>query len=166
MKTIFLILLITGITFSECNNSDLTPTITLSPSSFVVPSTNHSRSLRMYVRISEILDFPTNGVITLKIEKDSRFTFSFNQTLTNLGSTVLQNSIWTFDDTDPMYWVWSTSNIINGLNSSTFGVQGVFNTEGTSGTKVFTVILEPGSGGEVNITNNSNSEQIDYFTNQ
>ena len=120
----------------------------------------------MYVRISEILDFPTNGVITLKIEKDSRFTFSFNQTLTNLGSTVLQNSIWTFDDTDPMYWVWSTSNIINGLNSSTFGVQGVFNTEGTSGTKVFTVILEPGSGGEVNITNNSNSEQIDYFTNQ
>ncbi len=103
---------------------DLTPTISLSPSSFVVSASNPNRQLRMFVRLSEILNQPTNGTtITIQIVKDNRFTFTYNPALTSLGTTTLENTDWTFDNSNPVFWIWRTNKVIPGLNSTTFGLQ-------------------------------------------
>ncbi|MBK6478056.1 MAG: carboxypeptidase regulatory-like domain-containing protein [Saprospiraceae bacterium] len=106
---------------------DLTPTISLSPSSFVVSASNPNRQLRMFVRLSEILNQPTNGTtITIQIVKDNRFTFTYNPALTSLGTTTLENTDWTFDNSNPVFWIWRTNKVIPGLNSTTFWITGKF----------------------------------------
>jgi hypothetical protein len=142
---------------------DLTPNITASPNVL-----HGATTYNVTVAISEINNVATQGLITIYIPKDSRITFSFNQSLSTIGAspaTPLNNSIWTYDGTNAFYHIFTTSNVIAAQNFSTFGFVATFNPGNSRGTFPMTATIISGSGKENNTTNNNDSEILDYFPN-
>jgi hypothetical protein len=140
---------------------DLTPNITVSPNVMHGPT-----NFNVTVRVTELLGNQTNGsVITVRIPRDPRVSFTYNPALTTIGFTTVNNSVWTYDGTDPFFHIFRTNSIIAGNTFSTFGFQAVFDPGASQGKYNMTSSLQGGSGGETNTGNNQDAEVIDYFIN-
>ena len=107
----------------------------------------------------------TNGTITVRIPKDSRVTFTYNSALTTVGFASVNNSVWTYNGTNPFFHLFTTTSVITAGGSSTFGFVGSFNPLNTNGKYTMTSTISSGSGAERKTTNNNDSESIDYFHN-
>ena len=139
---------------------DITPVITFLPT-----SVNGPTEMVFTIKTQELLDVPTNGLITLILPKDDRLTFTWEQSLTAIGPFALENQIWTYDGSNPSFHIWTTTEVIDALGSSTFGFNAVYDPENTTGEVPFTVTIVTGSGSEVNFDNNIDAETLDYFSN-
>ena len=140
---------------------DLTPVITLIPNVMVGPT-----NFEVWVQCIELLAKNTSGTITLRVPKDSRWTLtSWNTGLTTLpvsGKSV-QNGVWTLDSTsDPNTLIFTTTTTIVGLTQSNFGFSAAWFAGQTVGTYTASVVIVPGSGGEVRTDNNTDAEKADY----
>jgi len=138
---------------------DVTPTITLSPN-----VANGVTVFELIVCVTELNDINTSGDIVIHIPKDLHWDISegYNSSLASLGGTSLSNSEWTYsDDTDNHIFTSSTT-ILAGSHS-TFGFRISFDPGGSTGMNPITSQLVSGGGGEVHVSNNSDSEQLDYF---
>ena len=140
---------------------DLTPNIT------VVPNIMHGTTVfSATIRVSEILGVPTNGsLIMIRIPRDERLTFTYNPAATVIGFTAVNNNVWTYDGTDPIYHIFRTSSVIAGNTYSTFGFVATFVPGQSRGKYTLTSSLNSGSGGEIININNQDAEVLDYFIN-
>ncbi len=138
---------------------DVTPTMTVNPNVM-----NGLTQFNLVVRITELNSMNTGGTITVNIPKDSRWvlTQGFDPSLTLLGGTGLNNSMWTYSEDDVNH-VFQTSSVISAGGSSSFGFMVTFNPGSTRGTYTITSQVESGGGGEERVNNNVDSEKIDYF---
>jgi hypothetical protein len=84
--------------------------------------------------------------------------------LTSLGSTPLNNSVWSYSS-NANYHIFSSSSVISKNNFSTFGFVAGFNPGSTTGYYTLTSQIISGSGGEYRIDNDVDAEKLDYFIN-
>jgi uncharacterized repeat protein (TIGR01451 family) len=140
---------------------DVTPIITAIPNVM-----QGLTEFNLTVRVTELNDIATNGLITVRIPKDVRLSLSspYDPGLTSLGSTPLNNSVWTFSE-DANNYIFTTTSVIEAGGFSTFGFVAEFDPGNTKGVYTLTSQIDSFSGGELRIDNNVDSEKIDYFIN-
>ena len=140
---------------------DATPILTAEPNIM-----HGLTSYHIILRITELNIVATSGLITVRIPKDTRWSLDgpYDPNLTILGSTPLNNNIWSYDGTsDPINHVFTTSSVIDAGSFSNFGFNAVWNAGQTLGIYTITSQIDSGSGGENQISNNADAEKIDYF---
>lgn len=139
---------------------DLTPNITM------IPNVMHGiTTFNVTVRVTELNSVSTNGLITVRIPKDTRVSFTYNNAATSIGFTAVSNSTWTYVGTNPFFHIFTRSTSITGGSFSTFGFIASFNPANSDGKYSMTSTISSGSGGENKSTNNTDSESADYFHN-
>jgi len=139
--------------------ADLTPTLTVNPNIM-----HGITSFNLTVRVTELNLMNTNGAITVHIPKDPRWYLpdDYIPSLTIIGTTPLNNNVWSHSS-DAINHIFTTSAVIPAGGSSTFGFRVIFNPGSSKGFYSITSQLVSGAGGEVRVTNNADSEKIDYF---
>jgi hypothetical protein len=138
---------------------DVTPVVTALPNVM-----QGITDFNLTVRVTELNSVTTNGLITVKIPKDIRMTFSspYNPSLTELGPVSLNNNLWSYSQ-DANFHIFTSSSAIEGGGFSTFGFVARFDPSNAKGVYTLTAQIEGGSGGEIRIDNNVDSEKLDYF---
>jgi hypothetical protein len=108
----------------------------------------------------------TNGLITIRIPKDSRWVLSepYDPTLTELNGIPLDNSLWSYSE-NPTQHIFQTTSVITGNDSLYFGMRCNWDAGLTQGLFTITSQIDAFSGGENRIDNNSDAEKLDYFIN-
>lgn len=135
----------------------------LIPNLFARPTTLYgSTPFTVVVDITEINGIANGGLTTVKVTKDSKVSLGFSTSATVVNSRPVQNSAWNFNGSDLNHYILTTTQTIGAGDRLSFGLEGTFDPEGTSGTfSMQAVILA--SGVCERITNNSDGEKIDYF---
>ena len=148
--------------FTGSNVIDISPTITVEPS--VMHGLTYFNTI---IQVTELNFGNTNGTITILLTKDSRWDLNggYNPSATVIGTTPVNNSDWTYDDTDPVYHIFTTNTVITKGSFLNFGFNAVFNAPGTMGTYTITSQMTSFSGGEYRIDNNVDAEGINFFIN-
>lgn len=141
---------------------DVTPTITAEPNIM-----HGEQFYDIIVQVTELLGTPTLGLITVIIPKDIRWIFdgAYEQNAAFINGKPVENSLWTYEDTDPSYHVFKRTNAITGGNYSKFGFKAIWNAGYTVGQYTITSQILSGSGSETRIDNNVDAERLDYFIN-
>ena len=140
---------------------DVTPVITAVPN--VMTGITH---FNIFVQVTELLVVPTNGLITVRVPKDTRWVFDgpYDSTLTVLGGTPLNNPVWAYSQNTTQH-IFTTTATIPAGGFSTFGFKALWNAGQTQGLYTITSQIDSFSGGENRIDNNSDAEKLDYFIN-
>lgn len=130
----------------------------------IIPSVvQGATSVGVVVNLSELNGRNTDGsTITVQIVKDPRFTFTFNPALTTIGFSSIDNSNWTYTS-GAIFHEFTTNDVIQGLQTFSFGYIGTYDPQGTSGQTSITATLTANSGGDTKPGNNSDSEIMAYF---
>ncbi len=138
---------------------DVTPVITAVPNVM-----NGVTNFYITVQITELNNVNTSGTITVKIPKDTRWVLdgAYDPNLTTLGSTTLNNNVWSYSS-DATYHIFTTNSVISAGSYSYFGFRAIWNAGQTVGIYTITSQIVEGSGGENRIDNNVDAEKIDYF---
>jgi hypothetical protein len=138
---------------------DVTVTIIVSPNIM------HGTTIfDVIVQVTELNLINTSGQITVNIPRDSRWilTDGFVQSLTIIGTTPVNNSIWTYSS-DAINHIFTTSGVIPAASYARFGFRVTFSPGSANGSTPLTSQLVSGSGGEIKVNNNADSEKIDFF---
>ena len=137
---------------------DLTPIMAISPSTIF-----GTKPIQVILKVYELNGIATTGPITIRISKDSQIQLTFNPTATSLNGNTLNNSNWSFSDTQSSYYVLSSTTPIAGGNLSAIGLNGTFEVNNTQGSLTVSAVILSGSGGETRLDNNTSTKRIDYF---
>jgi len=129
---------------------DITPVLTVAPNVMNGP-TNFTLS----IRVAELNNVPTFGLITVRLTKDPRWVIS----------GTFSDPVWSYIGTDPNYHLFTTSSSIIAGGSSTFMFNATWSAGETTGQFTITSTIESFSGGEVREDNNTDAERLDYFIN-
>ncbi len=140
---------------------DLTSTITLSPN-----VAHGVTTFDLIVRVTELNTLNTEGPIIIHIPKDQLWAISgsYDPSMTTLGASSLDNNDWAYSQ-DGVNHIFTSSTTILAGGYSTFGFRISFNPGSSMGTNPITSQVVSGGGGEVQVSNNSDSERLDYFQN-
>jgi hypothetical protein len=139
--------------------TDLSPVITAVPSTLVGVST-----VNILIEISELGGVDSDGSITVTIPVDARWTFTYDNTLTDLGLFLqLDNADWTYTGNDGILHSFVNNTVIAANTKSSFGIVAQYDPENTEGeTSISTTVLI-GSGSGCIFNNNFDDEVIIYF---
>jgi hypothetical protein len=139
--------------------TDLSPVITAVPSTLVGVST-----VNILIEISELGGVDSDGSITVTIPVDARWTFTYDNTLTDLGLFLqLDNADWTYTGNDGILHSFVNNTVIAANTKSSFGIVAQYDPESTEGeTSISTTVLI-GSGSGCIFNNNFDDEVIIYF---
>jgi len=138
-------------------NPDITAIVTLVPNTIIGIT-----DVNITVRIQELHNVPTNGEIVVRIPKENRLTFTYNPSETTIGFGSVDNADWTYDDSDAIFHIFRSSIAIAGSSSSTFGFTATYDPQNTSGSTTLTATIAADSGGDIDNTNNSDSEVLNF----
>ncbi len=127
---------------------DLTPTITVIPSSII-----GSTAIILRIRVIELKNKPTSGVLTLNVRRSADWVIGITP-----GTTI---NGWTYNGLVGIQHQFVSSTVLDNSYSQ-FNVPATFNPSGANGKYVFTVSIPTGSGGESPDTNNTDQESISY----
>ena len=115
------------------------------------------------VDVFELAGVDTDGPITIRIPSDSRFTFDYDETLSNIGFDSVNNSDWTYQGDNGIFHVFTANTTITGNTKSSFGYISSYDPENTEGQTTLSVTVVPGSGNECEFVNNFDAEVLIYF---
>ncbi|MBD2751390.1 beta strand repeat-containing protein [Spirosoma validum] len=131
---------------------------------YVRPSLAYGTTpVTVVVDVVELKSVPTNGLITVKINRDAKYNLTLPATATSVGSRPVQNSLWQLNDSDPNYYVLTTTSVVPAGDRLSFGLTGSMTPNATSGSLSISSVVVSGSGGETNFLNNIDADRIDYF---
>ena len=140
-------------------DSDLTPVL------YARPTTMYGAAdLSVVVDVLELNSVTTKGSFSVKITKDDKVNLTFAPNATSIDGRQVQNSAWTFDGTDPDYFVLTTSQPIAGGDQLSFGLTGTLNPGATTGMLTISSILLPAGLVEARRTNNTDADKVEYLT--
>jgi PKD repeat protein len=150
------------VSINECAQPDLAITVVANPNIVEGPD-----NITLIVRITELRDISTTGLITVRIARNSGIELSggYNNSLTSIGSTEVNNSSWNYQLGSSNHVFTSSSSIPAGT-SSAFGLRIRMNLRNETGSYIIEAQIVAGSGNEEENNNNADSEKIDYFSNQ
>ncbi|MBD2757182.1 hypothetical protein [Spirosoma validum] len=128
------------------------------------PTTISSMSeLNLVIDVVEINSVATNGLFTVRVTKDAKLNLNFPPNATQVGGRPVQNSAWSFSNTDPNYYILSTSQSVPAGDRLSFGLTGMLSPGATNGVISISTILLPTNIKEAKLTNNSDSDKVEYF---
>lgn len=136
---------------------NLSPSILIAPAIIEGPT-----NINVFVNVYEFNDVPTSGLIQIYILKDPLYTLSFNPNATVLAGENVSNASWTLNNSDPLYYILTTSQIIPASGSLSAGMSGIFNPGASRGQTVVSVLVYPESGGEIDDSDNADDDTILY----
>lgn len=139
---------------------DLTPVTTVVPGNLAGIS-----QLSTVVTITELgyVDTDPTQDIIVRIPSDSRYSFTFNQGLTQVGFNSVENARFTYLGNNSLFHQFRLNGVLAKGSQVAFGVIGTYDPQNTSGSTTITATIAPMSGGESNFSNNSDAETIWYF---
>ena len=137
---------------------DLTPILYARPS-IAVGTTEFS----VVVDAVEINNQSSSVSFTVRITKDNRLNLTFPATATSVGNRAVQNSAWTFDNSDSNYYMFTTIQPIKAGDKLSLGLVGNIIPGSTSGILTLSSTILSGSIAEAKLTNNIDAEKTDYF---
>ncbi len=144
----------------KAGEPDLSPNILILPSILEGPSTFY-----IVVEAHEINNAPTDGSeILLIMPRDPYIHFTYDPLLTSVPFFNVNNSNWTYDNSNPDFHIFRTSEVIPPNGGLSFGLEAFFDPQGSSGQKPITISIYQG-GGESNYTNNTDVEILIYYGN-
>lgn len=120
-------------------------------------------NIDLFINISEINGIRTEGLVTVSFPKDIRMTFTWNGVLANMVPFAVNNSDWTYSGSNQFFHQFTTNVSIGPNGISRIGLPAVFNPGNANGVFTQTATIVSYSGGEIKITNNTDSQQINYF---
>jgi len=138
-------------------NVDLSPEIILSDNSI-----NGISAIDVSISISELAGCDTSGEIVLYMNKDARININWDPALLNSNGLTLSNTEWNFDNSNPNYYIWTSSNLINANSTQNIGFVTNLNEAALDGQTKLTVNLLQNSGGDTEILNNVHSVSINF----
>ncbi|MBD2752488.1 alginate lyase family protein [Spirosoma validum] len=138
--------------------SDVTPIMYTSPT-----ISYGAGNFSVVVDVVELNSIPTNDTITVRITKDAKLKLTFDNQTTSFGSRSVQNSAWTFDDSQPNYYILTTTQAIAGGEKLSMGLKGALTPGSTTGVISLSAVIQAASGGEVKSVNNIDSDKLEYF---
>lgn len=140
---------------------DLTPVIIANPSVM-----NGITNFNITIKVAEVGEgTPTSGLITVLVPKDPRISFTYNNTLTTIGSTSVNNANWSLDNSNQFFYIFTSTTVIPASGFSTIGLAATFNPQNAQGVYVLSSVIKSGSGSEVRTSNNSSSISLTYSPN-
>lgn len=137
---------------------DLTPIIYARPSTVYGTTT-----ISVVVDVVELNSVATNGLVTVKLTRDSKVNLSFPENATSINNKSVQNTLWTYNGKDPNYHVLTTTSVVPAGDKLSFGFTGTLTPGATTGVLTISSVIFGGSGGENRINNNVDADKIDYF---
>ena len=154
----------TGLVKIRYTESDIFTDI--SPSMSIAPSIASGVTDMFFAfQIQELENIGTTEEITLVFPRDERMEIDWNPAATSVGPFPVNNFNWTYNGSNANFHIWTSDvSIIAGGNSN-FGFSAIYDPQNTSGNISFTGTILENSGGEVNGSNNIDSETIIYFSN-
>jgi hypothetical protein len=150
-----------GTVVVEANIPDYTPTLAIAPSAITGIS-----NVRVIATITELLNRPSCSDVYVFVPRlEPRFTFTYEPTATLIGGVAVNNSAWQFFNTNPNFYVWKYVGgaTFPAAGSIKFGYLGSYDPNQTDGVTTFSAQVFQGSGGEINLSNNTDSEVLLYF---
>ncbi|MBD2756771.1 trypsin-like serine protease [Spirosoma validum] len=141
--------------FDAVKTSDIIPIVYARPSPVYGSST-----VSLVVDVVELNSVATNGLITVKVTKDTKATLTFDGSLTTLGGRSVQNSSWTFSS-DANYYTLTTTQPVTGGDKLSLGLDGILNAASTTGVVNCSATVIGGGDGKLN--NNVDADKIEYF---
>lgn len=146
-----------AVTINPLLGPDLTSVI------YVRPSPVYGSSpISVVVDVLELNSVASSGMITVKITRDNKLNLSFNSTESSVGGRQVQNSAWSFDGSNPSYYVLTTQQVIAAGDHLSFGLNGAVSPNGTIGTLNVSSVIT-GNGSEQKINNNTSASKMEYF---
>ncbi|GAB4035456.1 hypothetical protein GCM10028774_24870 [Spirosoma jeollabukense] len=128
----------------------------------VSPTTTYgTTNLTARISVFNLSQVPTVGTITVYLSKDPLVNFTFDPTATFVGTGLVQNANWSFDNSNPNFWILTSSIVIAGGNSSRVGLSGVITPGNTRGLLSLTALVS--SVGDTVASNNAASTSVQYF---
>jgi len=142
--------------------TDLSPILTIVPSNI-----NGISQIGVVIEITELNNIDTDGsLITVRLLSDPRLTFVWDPTLTSVGFNTVNNANWTYLGDSGLFHSFTYNGptpLIAGGTVEAFGMLTTYDPQSTDGQTTLTTSIVPFSGGECEITNNSDSETLVYF---
>ncbi|WP_461115970.1 FG-GAP-like repeat-containing protein [Spirosoma jeollabukense] len=138
----------------------------LIPLLYVTPSLAYSTTTgSLVVDVFEINSTSTNGTITVHIAKSLLMSLSFDPGATSFLGRPVQNNVWTFDATSNTdAYILTTTQAIEAGSKLSVGLSSLLTPGVNKGNLSVTATLVGGSGGEVTMTNNTDADQLEYFS--
>lgn len=136
----------------------------LVPIMYTLPGTQYgTTNFSVVVDVFDLVTTPSSGTAVVYLTKDPLVDLSFNPASVFVGGKLVQNSSWTFSNSNPNFYILTTSAVIPGEDKLSFGLTGVLTPGNSQGALSISSTIVGGSGGEVKIDNNSDADKIDYF---
>ncbi|SFE67979.1 beta strand repeat-containing protein [Spirosoma endophyticum] len=149
---------------ASCTTATLVAQPDLAPIIYALPATQYgTTNFTVVVDVYDLLPTASTGLITVYVSKDPLVNLSFDGAATLVGGRIVQNSIWTLNNSNPDSYIFTTTQSIAGQGRQSIGLTGVLTPGNTQGTLTISTTIVGGSGGEVRIDNNSDADKIDYF---
>lgn len=149
---------VSGTAVVTVKHSDLTPVL------YVRPTTVYGTGiLTIVVDVMELNSVTTKGSFSIRLTKDDKVNLTFSPSASSVSGRDVQNGAWTFDASDPNYYVLTTSQPIQGGDQLSFALTGMLNPEGTIGMVSISSIILPITLVEAKQTNNTDAEKIEYL---
>ncbi|PWJ54085.1 hypothetical protein CLV98_11928 [Dyadobacter jejuensis] len=139
---------------------DLTPIITMEPNQ--IAGTGQFINRIRILNLNYASGGPTSGeVITVRILKNAKWTFTWDGASVSNSLGSLNNPIWTYSDSG-VYHTWTTNEVLLKGSSRYIGFTATLTSGSSIGAAPITVQIRYPSGGEVNDQNNTDVETINY----
>ncbi|MBD2751289.1 hypothetical protein [Spirosoma validum] len=138
--------------------SDLTPLLYARPT-----TVSNASDVTLVVDVVELNAVASSGTFTVRVTKDAKVFLNFPANATQVGNRSVQNSAWTFSTTNPNYYILTTTQSVPAGDRLSFGLTGTLSPGATAGVVSVSSIILPTTTTEAKLTNNSDSDKIEYF---
>ncbi|MBD2752554.1 PQQ-dependent sugar dehydrogenase [Spirosoma validum] len=136
----------------------------LTPILYIRPTVQYGTTpFNVVVDVAELNSVATSGSFAVKVNKDAKFSLTFPTGATTVDGRSVQNSAWSFNASDPNYYVLSSSQSIVAGGRLSFGLIGTLSPSVTTGMIAVSCTLQPATMVENKLTNNIDVEKIEYF---
>lgn len=119
--------------------------------------------LTVVVDVVEINSVPTSGSFTVRLTKDQMLKLSFDASLNSMNGRAVQNNAWRFSDSDPNYYVLTTSQPIAAGGKLSLGLSGSLLPGASTGMLTVTATVLPDTLVEGRMNNNTDADKVEYF---
>ena len=140
---------------------DFTPTLTVSGSTFL---NGTSTNFNAVAKIENIGGESDGTTVEVRIVKSSSFSFTYDNTLTSVNGTTVNNSEWAYNGSHPALHKFvyiGNGSVFQGNSSVKFGLEALYNCPANVDNKSpLKVTVKYNSGGE---QNNENNNDLEYM---
>ncbi|MBD2757221.1 hypothetical protein [Spirosoma validum] len=136
----------------------------LSPIVYARPTTVYgSAPFTVVIDVVELNSVATSGSFTVRVTKDQKLNLDFDPGLTSVNGRTVQNSVWSLDNSNPNYYILTTSQSVAAGDRLSFGLTGQLSPGASSGIVTVSSTVLPATVVEARLNNNIDADKVEYF---